>query len=155
MLCQICSGANANYGYKGGIKQFCSICAKTIPNTCNLTRKLCKEENCLKEPSFNYEGVSGKLYCATHKLPGMIRNDTNKCIYTNNDVKCTIIPTYGIQGEKAKYCFEHSKLFENMIREYLIIIVNGKMELKFALQELVTILKEKKRFIVIPIKNLE
>lgn len=43
----------------------------------------------------------------------MIRNDTNKCIYTNNDIKCLIIPTYGIQGEKAKYCFEHSKLFEN------------------------------------------
>jgi len=72
MLCEICSGANANYGYKGGIKQFCSICAKTLPNTCNLTRKLCKEETCLKEPSFNYEGVSGKLYCTTHKLPGMI-----------------------------------------------------------------------------------
>jgi len=116
MLCEICSDANANYGYKGGIKQFCSICAKTLPNTCNLTRKLCKEETCLKEPSFNYEGISGKLYCTTHKLPGMIRNDTNKCIYTNNDIKCTIIPTYGIQGEKAKYCFEHSKLFENMIR---------------------------------------
>lgn len=116
MLCEICSGANANYGYKNGIKQFCSICAKTLPNTCNLTRKLCKEETCLKEPSFNYAGASGKLYCTTHKLPGMVRNDNNKCIYTNNDVKCTIIPTYGIQGQKAKYCFEHSKLFENMIR---------------------------------------
>lgn len=43
MLCQICSSVNANYGYKGGIKQFFSICAKIIQNTCNLTRKLCKE----------------------------------------------------------------------------------------------------------------
>ena len=116
MICVICSGSNAIYGYKGGVKQFCNICAKTIFNTCNLTRKLCKEETCIKEPSYNFPNELGKLYCSTHKLPGMIRNDNNKCIYKNNDIKCNIIPTYGIKDDKPKYCFEHSKLFENMIR---------------------------------------
>ena len=33
--------------------------------------KRCEATGCMKRPSFNYEGLAGCRFCATHKLPGM------------------------------------------------------------------------------------
>jgi hypothetical protein len=116
VLCMKCSGANASYGYKGQDKKYCKTCAKDIPNVCDLTRKYCKESTCIKEPTYNYPSEKTTAYCTTHKLEGMINVKHKKCEHIDDDgKKCILIPTFGIKGEKPKYCKTHSELYENMV----------------------------------------
>jgi hypothetical protein len=136
MLCEICIEGKANYGLKNGKKQYCKDCYKSVPNTCNLTKKICKYEECLSEPNFNFHDVKGGVYCAKHKLDGMIDVKHKKCEYQNDtDFKdgCKLLPSYGIRGQKAKYCLAHSKLFENMV-----IISNRLCKFKDETEELCT-----------------
>jgi len=117
MICQICSVDDAKYGFKTDRKkQFCKDCAKDIPNSCNLTKKLCKDEDCIKEPTYNFPNETGAIYCTTHKQPGMIDKKHKKCQYKSESGDgCLLHPSYGIAGGKAMYCKSHGELFENMI----------------------------------------
>ena len=71
---------------------------------------MCKEENCKKHPSFNFEGEKKKLYCSKHKLKGMIDIINKRCIFKD----CKKQPTFNFEGKKKKlYCSKHKK--DNMI----------------------------------------
>lgn len=117
--CESClEDKDIKYGFKNGKKQFCKDCAKGIPNTCDLSRKMCKEDECKKEPTYNYPNEKSTLYCSVHKKDGMIDKKHKKCEYKNNtDFKegCLLLPSYGKIGEKVKYCKNHSVFFKDMI----------------------------------------
>jgi hypothetical protein len=71
---------------------------------------ICKEQGCVKRPSFNVKGEMRTLYCSEHKKEGMVDVLNKTCIHEG----CTKNPTYNIKGEKkALYCSEHK--LEGMI----------------------------------------
>ena len=37
-----------------------------------MTKRKCVEENCLKQPSFNFDSETKGIYCAQHKKKGMV-----------------------------------------------------------------------------------
>lgn len=64
----------------------------------------CAFENCYKRGSFNFEDKEKYLYCALHKLNGMINKNHKMCIFEN----CKKRPSYNIEGEKGGiYCAIH------------------------------------------------
>jgi hypothetical protein len=75
-----------------------------------INSRFCKEQGCVKRPSFNIKGEMRTLYCYEHKKEGMINIIHKTCIHEG----CTKIPTYNIKGEKkALYCSQHK--LETMI----------------------------------------
>jgi hypothetical protein len=115
-LCKVCLGNKAIYGIKGGKKQYCKDCAISFENVCNLTRKMCLESDCIKEPTYNFPSETTTLYCSEHKKSNMIDVKHKKCQYKDeNDKECLISPSYGNDGGKPIYCKNHSELFENMV----------------------------------------
>jgi len=64
----------------------------------------CIHEGCKKRSSFNNEGEIRGLYCAEHKLEGMVNVKNPKCIQEG----CKKTPAFNIEGEtKRLYCGEH------------------------------------------------
>ena len=64
----------------------------------------CIHENCKIIPNFNYPGNTKRLYCATHRLEGMVNVGCKNCIYEN----CKTQPKFNILGEiKGIYCKTH------------------------------------------------
>jgi len=116
MNCQICMQGVAKFGFKKEkIKKFCTNCAKTVENCCNLTVKLCEEEECRTSAGYNFRDANGKRFCSAHKQPGMIDKAHPLCIYVDeNGTHCEKNPSRGFAGEKAKYCEPHSKFFDNI-----------------------------------------
>lgn len=115
IICKSCSLLNASFGYKkGGEKEFCNICSKNIPNLINLTKKMCLEENCTTEPNYNLPTEKIGKFCSKHKKDNMIDLKHKKCNYKDeNNNQCTLLPSYGIVGEKAIRCVKHKE--ENMV----------------------------------------
>lgn len=73
-------------------------------------KSYCVYDDCKKRPGFNFKGNIVSLYCASHKISGMIDIKNPKCKEDN----CTKQPTYGFEeDEKASYCKDHMK--NNMI----------------------------------------
>jgi hypothetical protein len=71
---------------------------------------MCIHEGCRVIPTYNTEGEKKALYCAKHKLEGMVDIKNKKCIYEG----CKIQPNYNTEGEKkALYCINHK--LEGMI----------------------------------------
>jgi ferredoxin-like protein FixX len=65
---------------------------------------MCKEKNCKIIPSFNKEGETKALYCASHKKDGMVDVKHKTCI------ECNKRPVFNKEGEiKALYCASHKK----------------------------------------------
>ena len=65
---------------------------------------MCIHPNCKVQPGYNAEGETKALYCATHKLDGMVDVKAKTCIYPN----CKTRPSYNAEGEaKALYCATH------------------------------------------------
>ena len=65
---------------------------------------MCKNNGCKIRPFFNKEGESKALYCASHKLEGMVDVKNKTCIYEG----CKVRPTYNKECEsKALYCASH------------------------------------------------
>lgn len=59
---------------------------------------------CQSHPNFGMEGERRALYCAKHKLPGMINVKAPRC----QDPQCNINPVYGHQGDpRATFCLTH------------------------------------------------
>lgn len=127
VICKNCSGKKASYGYKkGGEKEFCNICANDIPNLINLDRKMCLDEKCISEPTYNLSTEKTGIYCSKHKKNGMIDVKHIKCNYEDeNKNKCLSLPSYGIVGEKAIRCFKHKEDNMILIRNDLCKYKNG------------------------------
>ena len=70
----------------------------------DIKNKTCIHEGCKKQPSFNYKGNKKGLYCATHKLNGMVNVISKTCIHED----CITIPAFNYKGHKnALYCATH------------------------------------------------
>lgn len=114
--CVVCIANKATHGTKRTGKQYCKDCAVGIEGVGRLTGKLCRFEDCIKEPQYNFIGKGNGIYCSLHKLQNMEDVKHKKCEYIDeNHVRCKSIPTYGLEGGKPKYCKPHSELFENMV----------------------------------------
>ena len=71
---------------------------------------ICKNPDCTKSASFNYEGEIKGIYCKIHALENMINVKDKRC----KEDGCNTIPSYNYEGEtKAIYCKIHA--LENMI----------------------------------------
>jgi hypothetical protein len=65
---------------------------------------MCIYPDCKTIPNFNADGEKKALYCATHKLDGMVDVKNKTCIHPH----CKVRPNYNADGEKkALYCSEH------------------------------------------------
>ena len=65
---------------------------------------MCIYPDCKTQPIYNADGETKALYCAAHKLVGMVNVKSKTCIYPD----CKTIPIYNADGEtKALYCSEH------------------------------------------------
>jgi len=65
---------------------------------------MCIYPNCNVRSNYNIDGETKALYCATHKLNGMVDVKNKTCIYPN----CKVQPNYNINGEtKGLYCSTH------------------------------------------------
>jgi hypothetical protein len=63
-------------------------------------------DGCKIQPTFNIEGETIGLYCATHKKDGMVDVKNKTCIHDG----CKTIPFFNIEGEiRALYCAIHKK----------------------------------------------
>lgn len=127
-LCKNCLDKKATHGFtKNGDKEFCNICAKNIPNTINLTKKMCLDNNCTSEPTYNLPTEKTGIYCSKHKKDEMIDIKHKKCEYKFDDGKCCIsLPSYGKSGEKATRCSKHIEEGMILIRNDLCKWKNGK-----------------------------
>jgi hypothetical protein len=66
----------------------------------------CSEIGCKKRPTFNFEGQSKAIYCATHKKDGMIDIKNVRC----SEIGCKKSPAFNFEGQsKAIYCATHKK----------------------------------------------
>ena len=65
---------------------------------------MCKIIGCKVTPLYNNEGETKALYCASHKLEGMVDVKHQMCIYSG----CKVLSSYNNEGEtKALYCASH------------------------------------------------
>ena len=53
-----------------------------------MTKRRCVEENCLKQPSFNFDSETKGIYCVQHKKQNMIDvQNKSKCCLEENCLK--------------------------------------------------------------------
>jgi hypothetical protein len=65
---------------------------------------MCKRDGCKTRPCYNNDGETKALYCAKHKLEGMVDVKSKTCIYD----ECKVRPAYNNDIEtKALYCVNH------------------------------------------------
>ena len=71
-----------------------------------LSCQLCKNVDCKQRPSYNIEGESNALYCAIHKLEGMINVKNKTC----EQPGCNTRPNFNYEGEtQGKFCSSHKE----------------------------------------------
>ncbi|CAN0563767.1 unnamed protein product, partial [Ectocarpus sp. 12 AP-2014] len=59
---------------------------------------------CQSHPNFGIEGDRRAVYCAKHKLPGMVNVKAPRC----REPGCTRNPVYGHAGDpRATFCLSH------------------------------------------------
>jgi len=63
---------------------------------------MCIHPECKKIPTFNTKGEKA-LYCANHKMDGMVDVKNKTCITEG----CRKIPHYNMESNKALYCADH------------------------------------------------
>ena len=70
-------------------------------------KKGCLYRGCsCKQPCFNVKGEKKGIYCAKHKLEGMVDVKSKHCA----ELGCKIRPTYNFEGNKPPlYCSTHGK----------------------------------------------
>ena len=63
------------------------------------------QPGCTIQPVYGYSGEEKFLpvYCAGHKKEGMVSQKRECCLAT----RCYRRPSFGLPGEKGKYCVEH------------------------------------------------
>jgi hypothetical protein len=69
-----------------------------------LVSQICVHPDCKTQPIYNIEREKKGLYCATHKLEGMVDVKTKTCMHSG----CKTRPNYNVEGETtALYCVKH------------------------------------------------
>eukprot|EP00903_Cladosiphon_okamuranus_P011043 g10429.t1 len=64
----------------------------------------CQHPTCSRGSTFGAKGGAKKpIYCATHKLDGMVRITSRQCAHQ----LCSTAPSYGFQGKRACFCSKH------------------------------------------------
>jgi hypothetical protein len=72
----------------------------------DVKHRKCKYDNCRTYPCFNYKQFTKGMYCAKHKMVGMINVVSSHCI----EPGCTTQPSFNYQEiQKALYCAKHKK----------------------------------------------
>jgi hypothetical protein len=70
----------------------------------NVYKKTCIHDNCGSLPTYNLPCEKNGIYCAKHKLSGMIDVKHRKCI------DCGILPSFNLKGNQIPlYCLTHKK----------------------------------------------
>ena len=70
----------------------------------DIKSKNCLYPGCKVQPVYNMKEKPKGIYCATHKLDGMVNVKCKTCIYPH----CKVQPSFNIEGEtKALYCATH------------------------------------------------
>jgi hypothetical protein len=70
----------------------------------DIKSKRCLNEGCKTRSNYNYEGQSKALYCATHKLDGMVNIKDKRCLHEG----CKTRSNYNYEGQStALYCATH------------------------------------------------
>lgn len=108
ILVKSCKECNitASYGEKEGSPLYCNEHKKD--NMILLRAIFCIEENCPKQPSYNYEESRMGIYCKEHKKEDMVRIGNKRCL------KCNTRPIFNFKGEKEGiYCVKHK--LEDMV----------------------------------------
>ena len=107
--CKSCLYTIGSYGYINDKKNlFCVNCK--LKDMIDIRHSKCLFENCIKHPSFNFEGKTKPIYCGVHKKENMIDVISKKCLFEN----CIKQPVFNFEGEtNGIYCGDHKK--ENMI----------------------------------------
>ena len=101
-ICETC-GIKGVYNLFG---QISGIRCKThkMLGMIDITRKLCKENDCKTRANFNFEDKTQAIYCSEHKQIVMIDIKNKKC----QQESCKTQPIFNFEGEiQAKYCSEH------------------------------------------------
>jgi hypothetical protein len=101
---KICEHENcrkyANYGEFFGKPLRC----KEHKETYKLVSQICIHSGCKVQPSYNVEGGTKALYCAIHKLDGMIDIKSKNCLYPG----CKVQPVYNMEEKSTGiYCATH------------------------------------------------
>lgn len=67
-------------------------------------KRRCRHPDCTMQSSFNVEGESERLYCASHKRPGMVGMGSKRCTHDG----CQKSPAFNIEGEsRGIFCASH------------------------------------------------
>jgi hypothetical protein len=66
---------------------------------------MCIEDNCTTYPVFNMLGTSKGIFCAKHKLNGMVNVKDKRCIIYG----CDTISNYGYCGQSSTHCAKHKE----------------------------------------------
>eukprot|EP00752_Nemacystus_decipiens_P008514 g7603.t1 len=78
--------------------------APTRQKKATASSRRCRDESCNSHPNFGIEGDRKAVYCAKHKLPGMVNVKAPRC----REPGCTRNPVYGNPGDpRATFCLSH------------------------------------------------
>ena len=91
---------HASFGKIGDTYRFCLSHKQN--DMINLFCKNCESPGCEKQAIFGEPGESAQ-FCLTH------RNENTVLIYIPQCSECTMIASYGYEGEKKTACFNHKK----------------------------------------------
>ena len=92
---------------------------------------MCIYPDCKTSSIYNFEGQTKRLYCASHKLDGMVNLKNKPCIHPN----CKIRPTYNLEGEtKALYCNTHKLNGMVNVRNNTCVHPNCKTQSNYNIQ---------------------
>jgi len=82
-------------------------CSKHSPSNYGLHISVCEHQDCMSQPTFGRKGSYETTYCENHKPSDYvhIRNHSSRCIHSG----CKISATFGFEGKKRIWCFEHKK----------------------------------------------
>lgn len=98
-----------NFSFKGKPPQYCS--KHKLIGMCNY--RTCKHNGCTTFPCYNYSGETSGLFCASHKLDGMINIRTKTCKHSG----CKKSPSFGTTT--PQYCKTHATTeMRNLIAKY-------------------------------------
>jgi len=64
----------------------------------------CRAEGCPKQPTYNFSGVRGAIFCAGHARDGMVDVRNKRCKYPG----CHKQPSRGVLGAPSQYCRGHA-----------------------------------------------
>eukprot|EP00903_Cladosiphon_okamuranus_P006469 g6329.t1 len=97
-------GGGSGRGRDGGGGGSSSSSRAPTKKKASASSRRCRDESCNSHPNFGVEGDRKAIYCAKHKLPGMVNVKAPRC----REPGCTRNPVYGNRGDpRATFCLSH------------------------------------------------